>query len=254
MKKQIKKWIFRLTVTALFTVGCLVVIILNPALVYANKTTYNNYVIFHNRPLDKAFLFQIDEATRLAGRSEYYNPGVKLDICLNDGSMYPAVIQRLFGRGFGWGFYNKVVLGGTVHYKENYDEINGYKWNLTQLLAHEMMHCFQFDKRGFRRSHPVAKIQHWKWEGYPEYIARQHADQKDLVQNIHRLIAAEHTDNNGWMQFLDSTGCVISYCNMWLLVQYSMDIKKMSYDQVIDDTTREETVRQQMMNWYEKRK
>lgn len=254
MKKQANKWIWRCIVTALFMAALLTVIILNPALTYANKTVHGNYTIFHNQPFDQAFLLHLDEATMLVSKSEYYNYRLKLDICLNDGSIYPAGIQQIFGRAFGTGFYNKVVLGGNLHYTKNYAEINGYKWNLTQLLAHEMIHCFQFNKRGLRKSNPLAGIPHWKWEGYPEYVARQHADQKDLVENIHRLALAEQTDNNGWIQFPDSSGAVISYYKIWLLLQYCKDIKKMTYDQIIDDTTRQEAVRQQMMNWYEKRK
>ena len=35
-------------------------------------------------------------------------------------------------------FIIKVVLQGTANYKDNYLELNGYKWNLTELLAHEL--------------------------------------------------------------------------------------------------------------------
>lgn len=109
---------------------------------------------------------------------------------------------------------------------------------------------YQFNKRGFWKSNPVANIPSWKWEGYPEYVARQNPDQKDLVKNIDRLILTEHKDNNGWIQFADSTGVVIPYYKNWLLVQYCMNIKKMTYDQIIEDSEQEETVRQQMMTWY----
>ena len=36
------------------------------------------------------------------------------------------------------GFYNKVVLG-NLNTEINVVELNGYKWNFTQLLAHEMI-------------------------------------------------------------------------------------------------------------------
>ncbi|QLH47729.1 MAG: hypothetical protein HWD58_20245 [Bacteroidota bacterium] len=160
--------------------GLLLIIVINPILTYANKTTHNNLTVFHNKTLDPTLLTKLDQATELLKASELYNPDLHLDICLNDGSKYPKLIRAIRGQAFAWGFYNKVVLQGNANYNENYVELNGYKWNLTQLLAHEMTHCLQFDKLGFWKSKPIANIPNWKWEGYAEYVSRQNTDQKDL--------------------------------------------------------------------------
>ena len=252
MKRQMKKWAIRLTATALLTGGLLLIIILNPILTYANKTTHNNLTVFHNKTLDPTLLTKLDQATELLKASEFYNPDLHLDICLNDGSKYPKLIRAIRGQAFAWGFYNKVVLQGNANYNENYVELNGYKWNLTQLLAHEMTHCLQFDKLGFWKSKPIANIPNWKWEGYAEYVSRQNTDQKDLSKNIERLIA---TEKNNWeVIFSDSTIAPKEYYDYWTLVQYCIDIKKMTYKQILADTTNQQTVRQEMMEWYEKNK
>ena len=162
MKQQIKKWTFRLTVTTLFIAGLLLIIILNPILTYANKTTHKNYTVFHNQTIDPTFLTKLDQATALLKANEFYNSKLQLDICLNDGSKYPKLIRMLRGQAFAWGFYDKVVLQGNANFKENYVELNGYKWNLTQLLTHEVTHCLQFDKLGFWASKPIANIPNWK--------------------------------------------------------------------------------------------
>lgn len=248
MKPQIKRWAFRFTVTGLFVAGLLLIIILNPILTYAHKTTHNNYTIFHNKQLDQTLGIKLDQASDLLERSEFYNSKLQLDICLNDGSIYPTIMKNLRGRAFAWGFYNKIVLQGTANYQDNHVELNGYKWNLTQLLAHEIAHCLQFDKLGFWKSNPVANISNWKWEGYAEYISRQNSDQKELSKNIDRLIA---TDKNNWeINFADSTIVPREYYNSWTLVQYCMDIKKMTYKKILEDTTSEQTVKQEMMSWY----
>jgi hypothetical protein len=251
MKRQIKKWTIRLTATALLIAGLLLIIILNPILTYANKTTHNNYSVFHNKTLDPTLLTKLDQATELLKASEFYNSNLKFDICLNDGSKYPKLIRALRGQAFAWGFYNKVVLQGTANFKEDYLELNGYRWNLTQLLAHEMTHCLQFDKLGFWKSKPIANIPIWKWEGYAEYVSRQNNDQKDLSKNIERLIA---TDKNSWaINFSDNTSAPREYYDYWTLIQYCMDIKKMTYKQILADTTSEQTVRQEMMSWFSSR-
>ena len=254
MKKQIKIWALRLTATVLFTAMLLIVIVLNPILTYASKTTHKKYTIFYNKALDQQLLFRLNEAGTLLQKSEFYNPMLKFDICLDDGSIYPAMMQKIRGKAFAWGFYNKVVLQGNADYENNYVELNGYKWNLTQLLAHELTHCLQFSKLGFWKSNPVAGIPGWKWEGYPEYVARQGVDQKDLSKIIERLLQTERINNNGWIKILENTGTVIPYYKSWLLIQYCIDIKEMSYQQILNDPTKEETVWRKMMTWYNNQK
>lgn len=251
MKRQIKIWTLRLTVTLLLIAGLLFIIILNPILAYANKTKHNNYTIFHNNKIDPTLTIRIDQATDLLKASEFYNSKLQLNICLNDGSKYPKIMKIIRGQAFGWGFYDKVVLQGAANYQDNYVELNGYRWNLTQLLAHEMTHCLQFDKLGLWKSKPVANIPNWKWEGYAEYVSRQSNDQKNLSKNIARLVA---TDKNTWeIIFADSTIAPREYYDYWTLVIYCMDIKKMNYKQVLADTTSEEAVRQEMMRWFSER-
>lgn len=251
MKREFKKWALRLIATGVFITTLLLIIILNPILTYANKTTYNNYAVFHSKPFDPALTITLDDATELLQRSEFYNPKLQIDVCLNDGSKYPKLVQALRGQAFAWGFYNKVVLQGTANFKDNYIELNGYKWNLTQLLSHEMIHCLQFDNLGFWKSNPIANIPGWKWEGYAEYISRQNNDQKDLSKNLSRLIK---TDKSSWsIQFNDGTIAPREYYDYWTLVEYCMDIKKMNYKQILSDTITEQAVRQEMMNWFSKR-
>ncbi len=251
MKQKIKKWAFRLTVTALIIVTLLLIIVLNPVLTYANKTVHNNYTIFHNQPIDSILISKLDQATTLLQGSELYNNKLKLPICLHDGSTYPQLMQAIRGQAFAWGFYNKVVLQGTANYKDNYVELNGYKWNLTQLLAHEITHCLQFYKLGFWKAKPIANIPDWKWEGYAEYIARKGVDQNDLSKNITRLLKTGQVQKNSWaITFADSTISPRKYYNYWILMQYCMGIKKRSYLQILKDASTEEVVRKQMMRWY----
>ena len=251
MKRQIKKWTLCLTATTLLIAGLLLIIILNPILIYANKTTHNNFTVFYNKTLDPTLLTKLDQASELLKGSEFYNPKLHLEICLNDGSKYPKLIRTIRGQAFGWGFYDKVVMQGNANFKDNYVELNGYKWNLTQLIAHEMTHCLQFDKLGFCKSKPIANIPNWKWEGYAEYISRQYADQKDLSKNIERLIA---TNKKNWeIKFADRSIAPREYYDNWTLIQYCMDIKKMTYSQILADTKSEQTVRQEMLSWFGKR-
>jgi hypothetical protein len=186
----------------------------------------------------------------LLSKSEYYRNDFELDVCLNDGSVYPSIIHCLRGDAFAWGFYNKVVMQGEIDYNKNVVILNGYKWNLTELLAHEMVHCVQFDRFGIWNSKPLADIPEWKWEGYAEYISRK-LEYGSLAHNIR--VYTEHSrsdEKDAWAITLpDSTIVPVSYCRYWLMVQYCMDVKKMDYNMVLQDSINENEIMTEMIEW-----
>jgi hypothetical protein len=255
MKLKIRKWAFRLLATGLFCLGCLLAIILNPSFLYANKTIKGNFNIYHQAPLDQAFISQLEIATKLAKSSKYFDPQLKLDICLNDGSLYPLLMEKIRGQAFAWGFYDKLVLLGQADSQHNKAGLNGYDWNLSQLLAHEIMHCLQFNTMGFWNSNPVARYPDWKWEGYPEYVARRNPDQNDLSENIARKLEQENSAPNEWaIHFSDSTITPKNYYQAWILMQFCLDTKQMTYEALLNDTTSEQTLTAQMMDWFSHQK
>ncbi|CAN5211774.1 hypothetical protein BH11BAC6_BH11BAC6_15170 [soil metagenome] len=66
-------------------------------------------------------------------------------------------------------------------------------------------------------------------------------------------ITANNSNSKSWAIILaDKTISPREYYNDWILIQYCLDIKKMNYQQILADTTPEESVSAQMMNWYNK--
>ncbi|MBK8567321.1 MAG: hypothetical protein IPN76_29360 [Saprospiraceae bacterium] len=250
MKRIIAKWAARITATGLLLLGILAGIALNPNWLYANKTAAGMFTVYHHSPLEKDLITRLDDAAQLLKSSELFNENTRLNLCLNDGSIYPKLMETLRGQAFGWGFSDIIVLMGDADSKANYVALNGHQWNLTQLIAHEAVHCLQFEKYGFLHSNPVAGHPNWKWEGYPEYIARKDADQLYLKANIERKM--DETD--GWaFHFKDGTVAPRDYYEAWLLMQYCLDIKQMSFDDLLKDTTSQQALTQQMMDyWYSK--
>ena len=252
MQIKYRKWGLRLLATFVVIAGSLTAIVLNPVLAYANKSMVGNYTICSQHQLDPYFVARLANAGQLLKASELFDANQRVTICMNDGSALPRLVQAIQGPAFAYGYYHNVVLNGAVNARDNYVELNGYKWNLTELMAHEATHCMQFHRYGLFHSNPIAGYPQWKWEGYPEYVARK--NKACLVKNISHLIETEHTDNNNWISFDDSTGTVIPYYKSWLLVQYCLDIRKMSYTELLKDTAPEALVSQYMMNWYAAKK
>jgi hypothetical protein len=253
MKKQFKKWTFRLIVTGLFLLGLLVIFMLNPILLYANKTTVGNYSIYHNKPLDKSFLTLLEQSNSIIKSSEIYDPKLKIDVCLRDGSKYPRLIINVLGKDLLASFYNKIILTGDLaNYDSNFIQLDGHKWNLAEMLAHAQVHCLEFKKFGLWKSNPIAGYPTWKWEGYPEYIARQNSQITTLQTGIKTLLLEEQVNDDGWMTLPDSTEILTTFYKYRLLIQYCMEVKKMSFVQLFKDSTKKETVWQQMMDWNSK--
>ncbi len=237
----------RLTATGLLLLGILACIALNPNWLYANKTTAGVFTIYHHSPLDKDLITRLDDATQLLKSSELFNEKTRLNLCLNDGSNYPKLMEKLRGQAFGWGFADIVLLMGDANFEANYVALNGQHWNLTQLIAHEAVHCLQFEKYGFWHSNPVANHPIWKWEGYPEYVARKSNNQLDLKANIERKLS----EPNGWaIHFSDGTIAPRDYYESWLLVQYCLDIKHLSFETLLKDTASQQAITKEMLGWY----
>ncbi|HTA82072.1 MAG TPA: hypothetical protein VK783_04015 [Bacteroidia bacterium] len=249
MKHSIKKWAFRLALSGLFFVILLITFILNPSLLYAHKTIVGICNIYHNGPLDSIVLVRLNDAIEISKSSELYDPHLQYDICLDDGSLYPALIRKFIDDDFSATFYNKTVFWGTFSFKDNYGVQDGHKWNLTQSTAHGFIHCQQFNKLGFFKSNPIAGYPSWKWEGYAEYISRKLVPNNSLDSNINKLVQAEKKDTN-WIEFPDGTGSTIKFYKRRLLVQFCSEIKKMDFEQILKDTSKENVVMNKMMTWY----
>jgi len=253
MRKQLKKWTFRLVFTGLFLLGLLVTFMLTPILLYANKSLSGNYTIYHNKSLDKNFLHRLENSISIIKTSELYDPELKMDICLKDGSKYPNLIEKVLGKDVLSTFYNKIVFtGDEANSDKNYISFYGHKWNLEEMLAHVQVHCLEFKKYGLWKSNPIAGHPEWKWEGYPEYIARQKAQIGNLQEGIKMFVKAEKASTDNWMTLPDSTETLVHFFKYRLLIQYCLEVKKMTFVNLLRDTTRQETVRLQMMDWYNK--
>ena len=247
-----KKWAFSFLASGAFLVLGTALLVLNPGFLYARRTVTPHYVIYHTRSLDPDWLPRLAQARALDQRSGCFDPALRLNICLNDGSPYPALVERLQGPAFAWGFARNVVLSGAANARANYVALHGYRWNLTQLLAHEATHCHQLQCLGFWHANPVAGYPTWKWEGYAEYVARGAPASPSLRHQVRRLQQAEQTSPHAWALTLpDGTSASREYANYLLLTTYCLEVKQMSYRQLLADTASEQTVHRQLRNWFE---
>jgi len=248
---SLKKWLFRFSVTGVFLLALLVVIVFAPTLSYARHSRYGRFTVYHQPPLPAALPARLAVAAAQLRGSELYTPSFHADICLNDqGTNYPKLLGHLLPPAFAWGFADKVVLQGQADFTADYVALHGYRWNSTALLTHELTHCLQAQALGWYRTNPLTGSPTWKREGYAEYLARPHGTPAQLATHLARLHQAERTHPGAWEVSLpDGTMQPKEYARYAALVAYCLDVRHLSYRQLLADTTSEAVTARHLAAW-----
>lgn len=111
----------------------------------------------------------VDASLAIVATSEIYDSDFHTNLCLNDGSCYPALVKTVLGDDVFRAFANKVIVLGEYSAQPNRFIKWGEQINFTQWLAHGIIHNLQYQHHGFRDANPLGGHPMWKWEGYAEY-------------------------------------------------------------------------------------
>jgi hypothetical protein len=199
----------------------------------------------------------LDNAMNLVQKSELYDSNYKYNIILCHNSFYNKIDDRLLGIGpAARATLNNVIIKVRIDPTNNLAFATFRKEcevNLTYLLAHEMIHCLQANKYGIMKFNPFRHPEFWKLEGYPEYISRKAGlSDKDysLASEIDRYANLENKATDIWI-LAEEGGCEVPgyYYKGRLMMEYLMDIKHLSYDQILKDSASESTIYNEMIKW-----
>ena len=261
--KKILKRVFKITLLAFITaVLTAVTIVLFPQCLFANKMEYKIFTIYSNEKIDNDIKIVLANAMDLIKKSEINDPAYKYNVILCYNSFYNKIDDKLLGTGpTARATSNNVIIKVKIDPKGNLAFPTFHKAcevNLTELLAHEMTHCLQANKYGMIKFNPFKHPEFWKLEGYPEYISRQAQRSKkgySLTKDIDRYVNLERKATDIWI-LADEGGCEAPdyYYKGRLMIEYLMDIRHFSYSQILNDTTSENTVYQEMIQWKDSNK
>lgn len=242
------KKIFR---RGLFTLGFLIVLLtgflLNPVLLYSHATTYKNCTIYHNKPLSPNIYVLIDKSITNSSVSEIYNEDMRVEICLNDGSYYPGMVERIMGVDVIRSISNKSVVHGEVCTHDDCMFWKGREVKFSQWLTHSFIHNLQFYKHGFWNSNPIGRHPDWKWEGYAEYISL--GENEDLMSVIEKSIDCTGGEYE-WTEISAGMGTTARHFRYLAMTKFCFEIKKWNYSTFLDDSTTYEDIYREMTNWY----
>jgi hypothetical protein len=256
--KKLTKRIFKITILTFVTgIVTIAVVILFPQNLFANKMSYKGFTVCSNDKIGDNIKTVLDNTLNLIEKSELYDPVYKYNIILCYNTFYNKIDDRLLGNGpTARTTLNNVVVKVRIDPENNLAFTTFHKTcetNLVELLAHEMIHCLQANKYGILKFNPFRHPEFWKLEGYPEYIAKRNelsAKDYNLRSDINRYINLESKATDIWILSAPG-GCEVPdyYYRGKLMMEYLIDIKHLSYDQILKDTARESTVYQEMIKW-----
>jgi hypothetical protein len=257
MKKIFKRIFKIILLTFLASILTIATIILFPQRLFANKMNYKEFTVYSNDKIDDNIKIVLDHAINLVQKSELYDSMYKYNIILCYNSFYNKIDDKLLGTGrTARATLNNVIIKVKIDPKNNLAFTTFHKaceFNLTELLAHEMTHCLQANKYGIIKFNPFKHPELWKLEGYPEYISRKtELSSKDysLTSEIERYVSLENKATDIWILAKEG-GCEVPnyYYKGRLMMEYLMDIKHLSYDQILKDSVSERTIFNEMIKW-----
>jgi hypothetical protein len=241
------------------SVLCLVTtisLILNPQILFAEKVVYKNFNIYSDSQIPNTYKSVIDYAIEVIKTSEIYEPDHQMDIFLCHESFYNDFDTKLLGFAMAKSLHNNILLKVPVDFDKNILIGWNSNRNLKKTIAHEAIHFYQMNRYGMMRFSPITHPPSWKGEGYPEYVAYQKdikSDDYDLVDSITKIKEFEKT---GEYWFPTEPGQVdpLVYYKGRVMIEYLIDIKGMTYTEILDESVTEEKVIEEMTAWYEGQK
>lgn len=252
MKRITKRVVAGSSLVLLASLFALAALILYPSNLFAERMAYRNFTVYSNQPLSGNYAAVLDHALELAKRSTLYDADYAYDVYLTEGTRYKDIVATVAGRSMARSLDNNVLLNVSVDFDRNRLASPTNFRNLTQTIAHEMIHCLQVHHLGIWAVNPVHHPPLWKLEGYPEYIALQETIRSpgyDFRATIQAL--KTHVDNHSeWPVLEPGRTEHIVYLKGRVMIEYLMNIRGMTYDQILQDTRSEEEIYQELMAWY----
>lgn len=231
MQTPAKKILFRILGTLGFCLLLLAGFLFFPTLLYAHQTVYKNYTIYHNQALPAGLKPLLDQSFSMLQASEIFDPGLQVELCLNDGSVYPKLVETILGVDLVRAFSHKSVLHGSVHPAEDVLDWRGKRLLFSQWTAHALTHNLQFDHHGLWDANPLGGHANWKWEGYAEYIS---LGRQFTLPQLWAARPAAPAHPYDWVSLDDRRGTTAQHLLYLISVKFCLETRKLTYRQLLD--------------------
>jgi len=258
MIKTIKKIILSSLSILILSVLIWTVLLMNPSMAYAHETQFDQVHVFHNDDLSPEMEKIVGDALEIIQNSTIYDKNMTIDLCLNDDTFYPNIHPRS-GMCLAYAVMNKAIVKECIMDVENnlaiaQWEINNNElrqFDLTNLIAHEFMHNMQYNAApSYYLSSTIAQL-NWKLEGHAEYISRKYKNDGKLREKIGRYQIHEKQKFIGIPVVATENGTMQNfwYLKNAMVIQYLMEEKQLTFQQIIKLDKPLENLYQEMLDW-----
>ncbi|MBN8697788.1 MAG: hypothetical protein J0L87_14750 [Bacteroidetes bacterium] len=207
---------------------------------FSNNYNFGKYNLYTNSAFDNSteFLNQIDQRLKAC---ELYDENIEHNIYIFSsestfkfyatiaGSGYPA-------QGFNMRAFNKIYISKPFIEQVHSDRKTANKivpysameGNIQETICHEIIHSFVNKKLGDKKA---AELLTWKQEGYAEYASNILPKRTDSTYSFKDRVAL-YNDTSFW----EGNQFVFEYYESEILVEFLIDIKKMTFEQLMADS------------------
>ncbi len=253
MKRIIKKTIASTLLIFFVLISGLATLMFFPQPLFAHKMEYKKFRIYSDNIPDKNIQVVLNNAYNLIEQSEWHDVNYQYDVFFSHDNVYNR-IEDLQGKGPA-----ARATAGKIVFKVRVDMVNNRAYgtistmNLTEMLVHEMVHCLQANNLGLWNMNQFNHPPYWKLEGYPEYISRQaklKAEDYSLTNEIKRFVELESKSKDGIVEVSEAHFVPAIYYKGRLMIEYLLDIKGMTYAEILEDSRTEDQVFQEMTEMF----
>jgi hypothetical protein len=258
MKQIIKRTIASFLLILVVFISGLITLICFPQNLFANKIEHQKFRIYYDGEIDKGGLTsRLDNAYRLIEYSELHDKNFVFNIFLAHDNFFNK-IEDLQGKGpIARATAGNITVKKPIEIENNLIKSSRSNANLTEIIVHEMVHNLQGNKYGLLNFSPIKHPPMWKLEGYPEYISRRNllkSGTYSLGFEIGRFVELEKNSKDGFVEVVKGHFMPTYYYKGRLMVEYLIDIKGLTYDEILKDKRTETEVFDELLNWVKSQK
>jgi hypothetical protein len=252
MKGILKRLISGSILMLLVTVSGLITLTIFPQNLFAHEIKHEKFRVYSDQIVDKAELRLIlNNAYSLVAKSELFDSEYEFKIFLAYGNIFNK-IDDLQGKGpSARATAGNIIIKVPIDIESNLAMSSISRINLTELIAHEMIHNLQANRYGLWNFSPIKHPPLWKLEGYPEYISRSKLREDksyNLASEIQRCLEIEKS-GDFFIEVVTDHFMPSYYYKGRVMIAFLMDIKGLAYDQILKDNRSEEEIFNEMLAW-----
>jgi hypothetical protein len=222
----------------------------HPGIFFPEQKQYRAITVYSECPIGPATDSVMAEVFRRLDAVPTYDPDQAYDLCLCCTRERFGFFSRL-KRGptqiMGFQFFHSTyvnceLLGDLAKWTGGRPKYMAREGSIVHTATHELMHGYLSDAYGTLASR---RLPEWKSEGYCEYGVNQYVAPRDSGFSLAERIDI-YSDDTQW----NATASTHRGHYLWgLMMEYLINVKGMTLEQVMADSVTTDDVLPQMMDW-----